>query len=98
MMPRTRGDSLTATRARGSASRRSGMVDKIAQIVAANEALRHEHTELAAQNERLKSELREISEALGRLTGNGRRRRGRGSVAVPAAQAKPRRRITDPAI
>ena len=76
------------------------MVDQIAKIVAANDALRRENQELVAQNQHLQVQLREIGNALGRLTGNGRRRRGRLPVqdiqtTKPRRQRKP---ITDPQI
>jgi hypothetical protein len=77
-------------------------VDQISQIVAANEALQRENRELAAQNQQLHTQLREIGVALDRLTGTGRRRRGRPPRALPEARigTPPRKRkpITDPAV
>jgi hypothetical protein len=70
--------------------------------VAANEGLQRENRELLAQNEQLRSQLREIGNALDRLTGTGRRRRGRPPRALPeVANARPvrqRKPITDPAV
>jgi hypothetical protein len=70
--------------------------------VSANEALQRENRELAAQNDQLRSQLREIGSALDRLTGGGRRRRGRPPRALPElGNAKPvrqRRPITDPEV
>jgi len=70
--------------------------------VSANEALQRENKDLAGQNEQLRTQLREIGNALDRLTGGSRRRRGRGARALPDVRtAKPprqRRPITDPAV
>ena len=103
-MPRIPRDKTTTTKGkrpgRRSAAGGHAMVDQIAKIVAANEALRRENQELVAQNQHLQVQLREIGNALGRLTGNGRRRRGRVPVqdiltTKPRRQRKP---ITDPQI
>src|SRR5437879_11872968 len=103
-MPRTPGTTTTGRkvrRPRSAAAR--GIADQIGQIVSANAALQRANGELSAENQRLKAELQEIGNALGRLTGNGRRRRGRPSVRLipTSATATPRRTrrpITDPAV
>jgi hypothetical protein len=111
-VPRTprdgRGDSRADSRAttRGRRSQRAvgsqPIVDQISQIVAANEALQQENRDLAAQNERLQTQLRDIGTALDRLTGTGRRRRGRPPRALPQVHIDrpPRQRkpITDPEV
>jgi hypothetical protein len=104
-VPRTRTtDSRTGTRRRRS-SRTSGdsrgIVDQITQLVSANEQLQRENRELVEENQRLRGELMQIDSALGRLTGSPRGRRGRrgAELALPVAEARPRRQrkpITDP--
>jgi hypothetical protein len=108
-VPRTTSANRSSVRGRrrggrGSADTRS-IVDQIAQLVDANEALQRENQELTQQNEKLRSELQEIGSALGKLTGAGpapRGRRGRRGVSDLVAgllEARPRRQrkpITDP--
>jgi hypothetical protein len=102
-MPRTPGTTTTrrpGRRPRSAAAR--GIADQIGQIVSANAALQRENRELSAENQKLMAELREIGNVLDRLTGNGRRRRGRPPVHLLASEtATPRRKrkpITDPAV
>ena len=104
-VPRTPRNGRASTRGRRSRSLIGGtqpIVEQISQIVSANEALQRENKDLAAQNEQLRTQLREIGNALDRLTGGGRRRRGRGARALPEVRtAKPprqRRPITDPQV
>jgi hypothetical protein len=77
------------------------IVDQIAQLVSANEALQRENSELTDENQRLRSELTEIGSALGRLTGPRGRRGRRGPEPLVLTEAKPRRTrkpITDPEV
>ena len=67
--------------------------------MAANEALQREVRELTVERDHLRSQLREIGDALGRLTGGQRRGRGAAGSAAPVAEAPARRQrkpITDP--
>jgi hypothetical protein len=76
------------------------VVGQISQLVSANEELQRENRELAADNVRLKAQLREIGDALGRLSGAPRRGRG-GRAAIELAAPpvrRPRRPITDPVV
>lgn len=73
------------------------VVGQITQIVAANEALQREVRDLTVERDHLRSQLREIGEALGRLTGGARRGRGGNVAALPTAEARRQRKpITDP--
>lgn len=77
------------------------VIGQISQIVAANESLQRENRDLLAENQRLKAELSEIGDALGRLTGGPRARRGRRAGAIVEAAAPVRRQrkpITDPEV
>jgi len=83
------------------ASGTRAIVDQIAQLVSANEALQRENRELTDENHRLRSELTEIGSALGRLTGARGRRGRRGAEPLVLTEAKPRRTrrpITDPEV
>jgi hypothetical protein len=73
------------------------VVGQISQLVTANEELLRENQELAADNVRLKAQLREIGDALGRLTGAPKRGR-RGALVAPEPVRRPRKPITDPAV
>jgi hypothetical protein len=100
-----RGIPNTTPRGRRTARARSdagSVVDKITQLVAANETLKRENTELLALNEQLRAQLDQIGSALGSLSdGSGRGRRGRRGAVQPLLlpDAKPKRTrkpITDP--
>ena len=104
-MPRTTTANRTSTRGRRRSARAASgtraIVDQIAQLVSANEALQRENRELTDENQRLRSELTEIGSALGRITGAPAGRRGRGAEALALPEAKPRRQrrpITDPEV
>ena len=98
-----RGIPNTTTRGRRTARARSdagSVVGQVAQLVAANETLKHENAELLALNEQLRAQLDQIGSALGGLA-SGRGRRGRRGAVQPfvLADAKPKRTrkpITDP--
>ena len=101
-----RGTSTTkaaGSRGRRSDRRRSGtgdVIGQITQLVSANQALRLENAELLAKNELLRTQLAEIGQALGKLTGTSRRGR---RAAVPSAvvDQRPRRQrkpITNPEV
>jgi hypothetical protein len=77
------------------------VVGQISQLVAANETLQRENSQLTEENLRLRGELTEIGTALGRLTGaaraRGRGRRGAAPLALPEIKPRRQRRpITDP--
>ena len=104
-MPRTTTANRTSTRGRRRSARAASgtraIVDQIAQLVSANEALQRENRELTDENQRLRSELTEIGSALGRLTGPRGRRGRRGAEPLVLTEAKPRRTrrpITDPEV
>ncbi len=76
------------------------IVSEISSLVAATTELRRVNSELSAENEHLRAQLREIGVALGQLNGG---RRGGGSrlaaVAVSVPQPKRQRKpITDPVV
>ncbi len=76
------------------------VVTQITQLVTANETLQRENQELRAETDRLRAELRDIGNALGRLTGGSGRGRSRRAVALvgePQQPKRQRRPITDPA-
>jgi hypothetical protein len=102
-VPRTSQGSTAPTRGRrraaGSTVDSRSVVGQISQLVTANEELQRENRELAADNVRLKAQLREIGDALGRLTGAPKRGRGRsGAAMTPEPVRRPRKPITDPAV
>jgi hypothetical protein len=104
-VPRTTTVSRTSIRGRRRSTRAASgtraIVDQIAQLVSANEALQRENRELTDENHRLRSELTEIGSALGRLTAPRGRRGRRGSEPLVLTEAKPRRTrrpITDPEV
>ncbi len=70
--------------------------------MAANDELQREVKDLASENVRLKAQLREIGDALGRLTGGPSRGRGRARATTEVVVAEPKRRqrkpITDPEV
>ncbi len=75
-------------------------MDQITQLVTTNEDLQRANKDLTIENDRLRAELSEIGDALGRLTGDQRQRRGRRAAEAPA-EARPRQKrrpITDPAV
>jgi len=98
-MPRGTSTTTNGRRRRTARSDAGSVVGQITQLVTANETLKRENAELLAANQRLRAELTEIGSTLGRLTG-GPRRRGRGAAQpFVLAEPKPRRQrkpITDP--
>jgi hypothetical protein len=100
-MPRTTATETTTGAARVTRRRSRSttpIVDQIAQLVARNQQLQVENANLRAANEGLSAQLVEIGEALGRMAGGRRSRRGAVPAAITAPARRTRKPITDPAV
>jgi hypothetical protein len=100
-MPRTTANATTTGTAnvrRRRTRSTTPVVDQITQLVTQNEQLQVENANLRAVNEGLRAQLGEIGEALGRVAGGRRSRRGAGATAVAAPARRTRKPITDPAV